>query len=94
MTYVLYKNPIQLETLEIVQYLHSCGHKNVAPSCCIERNYPFWVTQLPAIETVTGQRYVGLEKCVNYWETLHGETNLQYKAHIFKIANPDYRIHK
>jgi hypothetical protein len=94
MTYILYKNPIQLDTLEIVQYLYSRGHKNVAPACCIERNHPTWVTMLPAIETMGGcHRYVGLDMCVKYWENLHGVTNLLDNAHKFKLTNPEYRIH-
>jgi hypothetical protein len=88
-TYILYKNPIQLDTLEIVHYLHSHGYKHVAPACCIERNHPAWVTMLPAIETMGGHRYIGLDMCVQYWETLHGETNLLDKAHKFKLTNPD-----
>jgi hypothetical protein len=92
-TYVLYKNPVQLDTLEIVQYLHSQGYKNVAPSCCIERNHPSWATRLPAIETMDGHRFVGLEACVKYWEKVHGEASLLYNAHMFKLANPEYRIH-
>ena len=37
--YVLYKKPIQLETLNIVQYLH---YKNISflPNVIIEKNYP------------------------------------------------------
>jgi hypothetical protein len=93
MNYVLYKKPIQLETLEIVQYLHSLGHRNVTPLCCIERNYPFWVTELPAIETENGDRYIGLDECVKYYEKSNGETELVSKSHKFKMLYPDYRIH-
>lgn len=41
-SYVLYKKPIQYDTLYIVQYLHYLGI-NIVPTCCIERNHPEWV---------------------------------------------------
>jgi hypothetical protein len=50
-SYILYKKPIQLETLYIVQYLYYLRIICI-PKCCIERNYPIWVNDLPSIETV------------------------------------------
>lgn len=48
-TYTLYKNPIQLDTLYIVQYLHY-NKINFLPSIIIERNYPQFITDLPTIK--------------------------------------------
>jgi hypothetical protein len=93
MNYVLYKNPVQLETLEIVQYLHSQRYVKAEPLCCIERNHPAWATKLPSIETVYGDRYVGLNECIAYYEKTYKEPDLKNKAHKFKLTNPDYRIH-
>jgi hypothetical protein len=46
--YVLYKNPIQLETLHIVQYLYQ-ENVHFLPSIIIERSYPIFITNLPTI---------------------------------------------
>lgn len=92
MQYTLYKNPVQLDTLSIVQYLHFCGQR-VTPTCCIERNHPSWVTQLPSIETSVGDRYIGLEQCTLFYEAVSGKSNLLNEASVFKTNNPHYRIH-
>lgn len=56
--YILYKKPIQLETLNIVRYLHS-HHINLLPDAVYERNYPNNVTELPSI----------LVECITFYET-------------------------
>ena len=94
MSYILYKNPIQIDTLEIVQYLYSLGHKDAVPNCCIERNHPSWVTQLPSIETDQGMRYIGLQQSIFYYETSYKIKNLMSMAHKFKSDHPDFRIHE
>ena len=55
MTYTLYKNPIQFDTLSIVQYLYA---NNIVclPDICIERNHPAWVTQ-PILKTTTQMKF-------------------------------------
>ena len=93
MRYILYKNPVQTETLEIVQYLYYIGKTDVLPSWCIERNYPIWVKQLPAIETDNGQKYVGLQECIKFYENQYNMPNVVFKSHNFKVSCPDYRIH-
>lgn len=92
-SYILYKNPVQIDTLEIVQYLHSLGYQRTTPLYCVERNHPKWVTELPSIETEKGDRYVGLSSCVKYYEDIYHLTNLWNLAHHFKKQHPDYRIH-
>jgi hypothetical protein len=68
--YILYKNPIQLDTLQIVRYLHYT--KKEIPSCCIERNWPPIITELPAIfDHNTNKFYIGFDKCVEFWSFLH-----------------------
>jgi hypothetical protein len=92
--YILYKLPIQYETLNIVQYLYSKGY-DARPACCIELNHPEWTARdLPSIETKTGKRYVGLRECTEFYAIDTGENpdELILNATTFKIANPEYRV--
>ena len=91
--YTLFKNPVQLDTLAIVQYLHSCGVQ-AEPAQCIERCHPAWVTQLPSIEDhTTGERFVGLIECERFYERLSGKgPGLLTRALAFKADHPEYRI--
>jgi hypothetical protein len=91
-TYTLYKNPIQLDTLAIVQFLHSIGI-HLVPNACIERNHPGWVTELPSIETSDGRRYVGYDACIEFFQETTQITDLQQKSALFKLENPSFRIH-
>ena len=47
--YLLYKGPVQLDTLAMVRYLHSQGI-DLQPALCVERQHPEWVAALPSIE--------------------------------------------
>lgn len=89
--YILYKHPIQLETLFMVQYLHSRGIRFL-PSMIIERNYPANITELPTIVYEQVQ-YSGLEKVVSLYETISGIDNLLEKSKEFKKQHPTYTIH-
>ena len=91
--YILYKAPIHLETIHIVQYLHSLGI-NIWPQYCIERNHPAWVSSLPTIETADGTRYIGLDACIQFFESETGIHDLLQKATEFKRINPEYRINR
>lgn len=90
--YVLYKKPIQLETLNIVQYLHS-QNINFLPNVIIEKNYPSYVTELPTI-LYDKKLYIGIDICVKLYETYSGIDNLLEKANEFKKLNPKYTIKK
>ena len=100
--YVLYKQPIQTETLSIVQYLHhEAPHLKPRPFACVERNHPDWIEDtmsLPAIEITDDPgirmrtRYSGLQECVDFFETYSGVSNLTRRASDFKRDNPFYRI--
>jgi hypothetical protein len=92
MTYILYKNPIQQNTLAVVQYLHSRGQE-LLPAVCIERLHPDWATELPSIETGDGERFVGLQRCMEFYERSTGIKNLYHKAMAFNEQNPGYRVH-
>jgi hypothetical protein len=92
-TYILYKNPIQTDTLAIVQYLHSNGI-NIIPTHCIERNHPIWAVELPSIETTDGKKYVGLNQCIEFYQHATGKNNILKEALVFKQYNPDYKICK
>lgn len=89
--YTLYKGPIQLDTLAIVQYLHSRGIA-LQPGLIVERNYPNYVTQLPSI-LYMGQIYSGVQQVVAFYESMSGISNLLVLATDFKRNNPTYRIH-
>ena len=88
--YILFKNPIQLDTLAIVQYLYY--HKIVfLPTTIVEKNLPDFVSELPTIvynKTV----YCGLKDCVELYEKISGIKNLLHKALKFKEENPKYTI--
>ena len=88
--YTLYKNPIQLETLYIVQYLH---YKNIMflPSIIIERNYPQFVTELPTIN-YKNKNYNGLVEIISLYENISGIDNILEKAIEFKVQHPKYTI--
>ena len=88
--YTLYKNPIQLETLYIVQYLH---YKNIMflPSIIIERNYPQFVTELPTIN-YKNKIYNGLVEIISLYENISGIDNILEKAIEFKVQHPKYTI--
>lgn len=91
--YILYKNPIQYDTLYIVQYLYSIGI-NIKPCACVEREYPLEVFELPAIYDLPSKVFhVGLEPVVEYYELKTGISGLLEKSSKFKKENPDYRIH-
>jgi len=79
--YILYKNPIQLDTLSIVQYLHYKGILFL-PNCIIERNYPPSVTQLPTIY-YKNQYYCGINECIELYENISGIDNILEKARKF-----------
>jgi hypothetical protein len=88
--YILHKNPVQMDTLAVVQYLH-CAGRPCTPFGCVERGHPEWATELPCIETVD-ERCVGLDACVRFWERVSGVAGLMEKALAFKEACPEYRI--
>lgn len=90
--YILYKNPIQLDTLYIVQYLHYNNIKFL-PSSIIERNYPQFVTDLPTI-VYNNNVYSGLTEVISLYEKISGIDNILEKAIEWKKQNPKYTIKK
>lgn len=88
--YVLYKNPIQINTLYIVQYLHY-NKINFLPSIIIERNYPHFITELPTI-IYNNNIYSGLNEVVSLYENISGINNILEKSIEFKKQNPKYTI--
>jgi hypothetical protein len=76
--YILYKNPIQLDTLYIVQYLYYLGYIFI-PKFCIEENFPQWVTELPSIE-YKNRKYIGYNRVMQFYEEQSRVKNLLYKA--------------
>ena len=89
--YILYKQPVQLETLCVVQYLHSIGIE-MLPLRCVERNHPAWARVLPSIADDRGDVHVGMAACIAYYERRSGVEGLLAKAQAFKAARPDYRV--
>jgi hypothetical protein len=91
--YVLYKNPVQADTLAQVQYLHWLGHEHARPCQVVERNHPDWASQLPSVQDVgTGACHVGGAACSAYLEARFGVDDLASKAAAWKDAHPEYRI--
>lgn len=89
--YILYKNPIQLETLAIVRYLQYSGKPNI-PRYCIEINHPSWVTSLPSVEEYNGTKHVGLDAVVKYYENKSEISDLLKKSEEFSKKFPDFTI--
>lgn len=93
--YILYKNPVQLETLHIVQYLHSLNI-HILPASIIERNHPSFITELPTIihknKDGSLHTYSGLHQVICFYEEISGISNLLEKANEFKKNNPKYTI--
>lgn len=88
--YTLYKNPIQLDTLYIVQYLHY--NKIVfLPNKIIERNFPQFVTNLPTV-VYDNCIYDGLSNVISLYEKMSGIDHILEKAMEFKKQNPTYTI--
>jgi hypothetical protein len=86
--YTLYKEPVSLDTLHIVQYLHSNGII-LTPKCIIERNHG--VNSLPTI-VANSHIYSGLNEVLTFYETVSGISDILNKANKWKIDNPNYRI--
>jgi hypothetical protein len=90
--YILYKNPVQMETLSIVQYLHSEGILFL-PKAIFERGYPQEISKLPSIYDLTEKKlYHGIEEVIKYYEKKTKIKKLLKKANDFKVKNPDYKI--
>ncbi len=87
-SYILYKQPIQLETLHIVQFLHVNGII-LLPKYIIERN--LGVAVLPTI-IYDNNTYSGLLEVVKFYENTSGISDLLAKARDWKDKNPNYRI--
>lgn len=92
MQYILYKEPIQTETLHIVQYLHSQEHITLLPIAIIERNHPPEIKELPTIETPRGL-YVGIDRVVQWYEEETVVSNLLQKSKEWKKQNPKSEIY-
>jgi hypothetical protein len=95
MTYILYKHPVELTTLHIVQYLHFIGFHDIAPVHCVECNHPSQVTELPTIfDHDTQEWFVGLNRCIDYYKEATGNGDvLSSQVDKFKQEHPEYRIH-
>lgn len=92
MSYYRYKHPVQLDTLALVQYLHSAG-KDYRPVRIYEINHPDEITELPSIWDVrTRQLFTGYDACVRYFESVTGISDLHGLSTAFKEQNMKYRI--
>lgn len=67
--YILYKYPIQFETLTMVQYIHFVKKLTLLPLYCIERNHPSWTHDtLPCIHDLDHNIYYkGLRECEYFY---------------------------
>jgi hypothetical protein len=90
MSYTLYYDPTDKDVLIIMEYLDSLGIP-VIPEKYNDAEIPIWVSKFPAIETAK-EKFVGIAKCVNFYENLSSITNLLMKAKDFKASNPKYKM--
>ena len=88
---ILFKNPIQYDTLYIVRYLHSLGYYDSIPKMIIERNYPVNVIELPTL-FVDNEYFYGLTNIILYYEKKYNIKNLLEKSIKFNKDNPNYKI--
>jgi hypothetical protein len=88
--YILYKEPISLDILYLIQYLYSQGI-DFRPNVIIERNFPEDITQLPTVR-YENNLYSGLDQIVKFYEECSDIPNLLQKAKQFKEENPNYTI--
>jgi hypothetical protein len=91
MSYILYKNALQLDTLKIVRYLHFNGKSNL-PKYVIERSHPEWVTELPSLIEYDGTKHIGKSEVIKYYENKSGIDDILNKANLFSVSNPNYTI--
>ena len=90
--YNLHKAPIQLETLYVVQYLHSLG-KDLRPAMIFERNHSKHATSLPSIHDVQADEWhVGIDACMRFYETHSAVKNIACLAADFAERSPGFRI--
>jgi hypothetical protein len=90
--YILYKNPIQLETLYIVQYIHSLGI-SLLPKAIFERGIPIEIYKLPSIYDINEKiLYHGLDETIEFYEKKTKIKKLLSKSYDFKAKNPNYSI--
>lgn len=87
--FILYRQPLQVDTLAVVRYLHHIGHP-CAPTRCIAGNHPDWVHELPSIQTPT-KRYIGIGSCLDFWQEQSGVEDLLEKAISFSELTGDLR---
>jgi hypothetical protein len=90
--YTLCKNPIQLDTLHTVQYLHSQGI-DARPAEIYEINHPGWAKHLPAVMVhSTKEIFEGIQSVIEFLERSTGIADLERKSAHFKThVNPTYR---
>jgi hypothetical protein len=90
--YHLHKAPVQLETLSVVQYLHSLGI-DARPALVVERCHAPEASELPSIWDVRGGAWhVGLAACAEFYSRASGVADVLSRARAFTAANPGYRV--
>lgn len=90
MNYILYKKPISLDTLDIVQYLYK-NDIDLRPKTIIECNWPSEITKLPSIK-IGNELYIGFDQVVVFYEKYSGIPDLVKKSKDFKDLHKNYRI--
>lgn len=92
--YNLHKAPVQLETLRVVQYLHSL-EINLRPTLIFERNHSERAASLPAIHDVRADEWhIGIDACLRFYEKHSAIENLASLAADFSARTPGFRINR
>jgi hypothetical protein len=90
--YILYKNPISVETLDVVRFLYAMNIIDARATTIIERNYPPEIITRPSIyDTESKILYSGLDECVKFFEEQANQRNLLKQASSF-MKDKDFRI--
>lgn len=90
--YVLYKKDYQNEVNEIILFLDS-KKKDFIPKAVFERSFPPQIIKLPAIHDLDNNVcYVGLDKCIEFFEEKSKIKDIVQKVEIFKKKNPGYQM--
>jgi len=92
MKYTLYKSDTH-DIWCIVSYLHFIGRgDSVIPTFIINNTYPKWAINLPSIETNDGERFIGLDETIKFYEHYFQVKDVYNKARYFKTRYPSYFV--
>lgn len=91
--YVLYMTDQQSEEINnIILYIDS-RKKNLRPAAVFQRSIPPQIIRLPALHDMDSNTlYLGLDKCLEFFEKKAKIKDIQNKVILFMRKNPNYSL--